>query len=450
METGSELSEREREILRLVATGASNKEIAQALVISPNTVKVHLRNIFAKIEVTSRTEATLYALRMGLVENIPTDNPAGVAAEVEEESESTSVEQVETPPVRPKPAVRPWIVALFVLALLGIGLTSGILIRQMVMTPTPAAAVTPTVQRWQSLTSLTSQRKGMAATAYEEDIYLIGGETASGVTAEVERYQSASDSWKTCAPKPLAVSDVQAAVLAEKIYVPGGRTSNGQPSNAVEVYDPREDRWEQRAPLPENLSGYALVALEGQLYLFGGWNGQTYSANVYSYEPINDRWTSLTPMRSARAFASAVAVGGRIYLIGGTDGKTALNDNLVYFPTRDRAGETPWEDRTPLPDGRYSMGAIGLADQIYVVGGYDKIHSSKDLSPLIYTPLSDQWSQFDQPPQPVGANPAVAAQGPRLHIFGGDTGSGATASHLSYQAIYNVLLPLIQQQQQQP
>ena len=49
MASESELSEREIEILRLVATGVSNKEIAVKLTISPNTVKVHLRNVFTKI-----------------------------------------------------------------------------------------------------------------------------------------------------------------------------------------------------------------------------------------------------------------------------------------------------------------------------------------------------------------------------------------------------------------
>ena len=61
------LSSREQEILQLVATGQSNKQIAHHLVISQNTVKVHLRNIFEKLSVASRTEAVLLAMLAGWI-----------------------------------------------------------------------------------------------------------------------------------------------------------------------------------------------------------------------------------------------------------------------------------------------------------------------------------------------------------------------------------------------
>jgi ATP/maltotriose-dependent transcriptional regulator MalT len=61
------LTEREVEVLRLVATGKRDREIAAALFISVTTVSTHVRNILNKINVANRTEATAYAAQHGLV-----------------------------------------------------------------------------------------------------------------------------------------------------------------------------------------------------------------------------------------------------------------------------------------------------------------------------------------------------------------------------------------------
>lgn len=64
---GEVLTPRELEVLRVAAQGVSNKQIADALALSPRTVQVHLGNVFRKLEVASRTEAVIQALRRGLV-----------------------------------------------------------------------------------------------------------------------------------------------------------------------------------------------------------------------------------------------------------------------------------------------------------------------------------------------------------------------------------------------
>ena len=63
----ADLSQREVEVLRLLAAGRSNREIADALCISLNTVATHVRSILAKTGAANRTEAAAYALRHGLL-----------------------------------------------------------------------------------------------------------------------------------------------------------------------------------------------------------------------------------------------------------------------------------------------------------------------------------------------------------------------------------------------
>jgi NarL family two-component system response regulator LiaR len=65
---GGVLTERELEVLRLIARGLPNKSIAAELVVSEKTVKTHVSNILAKLQLADRTQAALYAVRERLVE----------------------------------------------------------------------------------------------------------------------------------------------------------------------------------------------------------------------------------------------------------------------------------------------------------------------------------------------------------------------------------------------
>ena len=63
----NELTRREIEVLRMIAAGSSNKEIASVLNISERTVKNHISNIFKKIDVSDRTQAAVFAIKNDII-----------------------------------------------------------------------------------------------------------------------------------------------------------------------------------------------------------------------------------------------------------------------------------------------------------------------------------------------------------------------------------------------
>jgi DNA-binding NarL/FixJ family response regulator len=68
-----ELTDREREVLRLVADGATNREIGSQLYISENTVSFHMKNILAKLHLKNRAQAAAFAIRAGLADDAEPD-----------------------------------------------------------------------------------------------------------------------------------------------------------------------------------------------------------------------------------------------------------------------------------------------------------------------------------------------------------------------------------------
>lgn len=484
-EQNETLSERELEILRLVATGAANKEIARQLAISPNTVKVHLRNIFNKAGVVSRTEATLYAIQLGLVtpgsaqiseeglveapdEELPDEASSLTTGLSSASLESTLSTQTTTRPVEPlaipivplpspvekqKIGIPIWQIGMFaLLAVLVVGV-GFLLIRTLAPAPAPTVAAQATQvpglgpQHWSKHANLPSPRKGMGVAEYENQFYLIGGESASGVDGAVLRFDPATETWKTLKSKPTPVTEAQAALLGEKIFVPGGQLASGETTNHLDVYNPRTDSWESKAPLPVPLSAYALAPFEGRLYLFGGKSGNTYSDKVYEYDPQQDRWQERSKLSEARAYAGAVTIGGKIHVLGGFDGKQALTNNEVYFPTRDDSNETAWEKLTALPQGRYGMGTTTLGGMIFMFGGMTENNAAPTPPALEFQVQMNQWAIFDTPTEGSTAFSGLLASGNFLYLLGGET-TGAQPAKLSdqnqsYQALYSISVPII-------
>jgi DNA-binding CsgD family transcriptional regulator/N-acetylneuraminic acid mutarotase len=441
-----ELSERELEILRLVATGASNKEIAQTLFISSNTVKVHLRNIFNKIGVTSRTEAAMHAVRIGLVMTS--------TVKVASDDEIPALDlQLQTPTLDvsqslPRSWLQRWGVILL-LAMILAALVIGIMIAQLPIfqgtnqqTPMIVAQPSPTaIPRWKEHAALPTARSALALAVFENQIYAIGGETAEGVTDVVQHYDPKTDQWTDLQAKPLAVSEISAVVLGGKIYVPGGRMESGNISNALEAYDPLTDTWDTYSSMPTTLSKYALVAYEGQIYLFGGWNGNSYVNTVYAYDPGIDEWQTRTPMPTARGLSGAVISGGLIYVLGGTNGNEALAVNEIYTPSRDNGSDNPWHTGPGLPEGRYAMGIASASDLIYVIGGKGK--DSHQLSLLELSPTSPDWQALSASIPTTWSYLGTVPLGQYLYVIGGMIENNPTGLNMSYQAIYTVTIPFV-------
>jgi len=425
------LSEREIETLKLVAQGMSNKQIASSLFISINTVKVHLRNIFEKINVESRTEATLYAIEHSI---IPSPGPEFVPALVVE------------PEVSP---TRKWFRKYWWLGVpLGIAIIVGLALilsnSPAFRSPTPTPSFVQgvaTVQRWTELAPMSVARASLAVAAHDNAIYAIGGDTEEGVTGLVERYDPQSDSWNTLRSKTTAVSSVSAAVIGGEIYIPGGKQADGSATNVLEVYDPQRDIWQEKAPLPIPVYGYALSSFEGRMFLFGGTDGSQYLDSVYIYDPQQDEWHPGSPMPTARAYAGAAEAGGKIYVIGGWDGEKAVGVNEVYVPDREQGSGSAWSAEAALPEPQYAFGMQGIGEIIFLVGK----STTEQYTLLQFLPQNGVWTFFyEKPPLMIGKSLAVATQQGFLYILGGIDEAGIpVTTHIRYQAVYTIVIPNI-------
>lgn len=426
------LTRRETEILGLLAEGLSNDEIAQKLVISPNTVKVHVRNIFEKMEVQSRTEATMEAVRRGwiTVPGLQTDSPPEIT--------------LPTWPPLTVPSGRWQWLGLVAALLVSLAFvlwpqqvwTSAETKRADFTTDRGNVRTTPlprrSVARWTQRSSLPTARSRAAAALVAGRLYVVGGETAQGDTDVLEVYDPTFDVWQRLSPRPVAARSAAAAPLQKQVVVVGGCRDDTALAEANQ-YEPETDSWKSIAPLPQLRCGGTLASWHGRLFFMGGWDGEAVRDTVYVYDPREDRWQEKSPLPEPRAFGGVVTLIDGIWYLGGHDGVREQTAVWRYDPEAD-----VWQEETALPKARAGLAVAADGTSIYAIGGglgnEEHIHERFDL-------VTRVWSTIESPRTGPWHHAVAAIIGPNLHVIGG-WGGDYLAIHEAYQAAFFQFLPL--------
>jgi DNA-binding CsgD family transcriptional regulator/N-acetylneuraminic acid mutarotase len=444
-----QLSAREKQVLELIVTGASNKEIAQQLVISVNTVKVHARNIFEKLGVQSRTEATLLAIQEKLVAVPESESAAPEDAQPASVSGKTYLLSS-----NPALVLSPWqqvYLAVAMLAAVAVAVVPLLardaprvapelpVIYSKAPTPAPVAAQPASPQnRWITNASMPTERAGLALIPFERQLYAIGGVRGNNkATRSVEIFDTMAGSWSEGASKPSAVTNIAGVQIGEQIYVPGGCTNDGLAVDALEIFDPEADSWTKGQALPQPRCGYGLAAFQDNLYLFGGWDGEQFVDTILTYSPAADAWETLPQtLPQPVGFMGAATLGDAIYIAGGYNGETEFSQTYAFDP---RTGSL--EEKAALQEKRGGLGLISGGGNLYAIGGGWQHESSLNEK---YDPANNSWTSFESPFSSQWRNLGLAAIDTTIYAVGGWDGTAEEYldSNVSYQFLFQLFLPI--------
>lgn len=485
-ELNEQLSDREREVLELVAEGAPTKEIGPRLFISPNTVKVHLRNINKKLGAQSRTEAVRIAIEQGIIqigggEEPPTEAEATNTLPTTEEEPIKSVNDgplqdsnghaptelaVEMPAsqqevtitsagtltqeaeIRPVSVQNRWarvyLIGGLILLLTLIGIIAFLVTDRQPETieteldPIDTFEPMPLGEQWFESRQMDVKVSDSAAVSFGTNLYVIGGKTIDGdPSAQVAIYQPLLKVWNAGPDKPTAVYGAAGVELGGRIYVVGGIDQSEAPTEISEVFSPLDSLWGQIEPLPTATADGLTVSDGSFLYYIGGMTAAGATAESYLFDPESNRWRPLPPLPEARTALAGGYLTGRIYAVGGDDLSGNPTADCFIFDIDNEA----WDLCASALEPRTNAGAVILQNKLYLLGG----ETEADFGEL-FNPESGTWEFLPQPmisaEQTNWSGPAVASVENRIYAFGGVLGESAIDQTFLYRPlIFQTFIP---------
>ncbi len=457
-----QLSERERQILYLVASGRSNQQIANELGISINTVKVHLRNVFGKIGAASRTEASMYAVRTGIITvdravatpaSVVGDEPpvpdvgAAPVQQIPDAAPALLEDDANLEAVVPSQAVEPSLTPPSLIVESSVTLPSPTVEPPPLTLPSPVdvsdpqqTVVAPAVEHAPEQAKASSSRRsmhlfplviisllvvtlaGLAVAWFLPSNDPVNDQTQAGDTASINLSR-----WRELAAIPTSRAGFAMATVDEQLFVMAGENETGV-LNTVQRYDPRSEEWVELAQKPTPVADVRTGKLGDKLYIPGGRRSadpKDISAAFERYDPRTDSWEKLADLPQPRSGYALAALEGKLYVFGGWDGTAYRDEVFAYDP-----GANSWSELEAMPTARAFADAAVIESSIFVVGGENK--AGPVASNEQYLPSQEDtqpWVNGSPMPQPRSRfSTAVALS--NIYVFGGD----AAPDSLQYDA----------------
>ncbi len=228
--------------------------------------------------------------------------------------------------------------------------------------------------------------------------------------------ESSASPWRKLSPVPTPRTEVGAALMGGRIFVMGGFAADGTTVPTVEAYNIATDRWSARSAMPLAVNHPMAASTEDAIYLVGGHTAEGPPTDR-AFAFANGRWRELPPMPEPRAAGGAAVVDGLLYVVGGVALEGHGTRTLVFDIEANR-----WSVGAGLIAPRDHLGVAAVEGSVYAVGGRTVAFTGNLGASESYDPGVDVWTALPEMPTPRGGIAAAAAGGLIVALGGEEEG----------------------------